>query len=177
MNIELYITSCDIPHNFASIDTLLKEATAAVSYWGKRTLSFRGYQGSLALDDLANKILDGAAQRCESDDLSRQERVKGLDITWRLSEFYRITQADANWLKKILIKLREYLRFGRYPPRIHVAKDSLMGHYFKGYSRDRFVQEFGGPTEGPLCDERPPECFGPPFRLIAEETTLRYLAY
>jgi hypothetical protein len=175
MKISNYINSCNFSNELPTLNNLLSNAQGSVSFWGKRVITVAGYEGSVALDELARKVLRAGGQRCDADDLTTGERVAGIETMGKLRSFYQVTDtkiSNANWFTKLLNKVREFTFFP-YTPRFH-TEDGLMENYFRGYSENKFVQEFGGVKKGQFRDyENSDGSFGPPLRIMAREENIR----
>jgi len=175
MNIGVYINSLHIANELPAVLQLLLISKGSVSFWGKRIITVDGYKGSFPLHALARKVLHAGYERCESDDLTIQERIAGIQVMHRLRNFYQVTDhqiRQANWLTRLLNVIREF-SFFPYTPRFH-TEDGLMESYFRGYSEDKFVQDFGGTKRGGLNDEyeNSDGSFAPPLRILARETAI-----
>ena len=174
MKIHNYINSLNIANELPAINNLLTSAQGSVSFWGKRVITFAGYEGCYSLDELARKVLRAGGQRSASDDLTTQERVAGIEIMNKLRNFYRVTDtkiSKANLFTRLLNSIREFSLFP-YTPRFH-TEDGLMENYFRGYSKTRFIQEFGGVKKNEFDYENSDGAFGPPLRIMAHESAIR----
>lgn len=174
MKIGAYINSLHIANELPAIHQLLIISQGSVSFWGKRLIKVDGYEGSFPLHALARKILYASYKRCESDDLTLQERVAGIQVMHRLRNFYQVTDhqiRQANWLTRLLNLIREF-SFFPYTSRFH-TEDGSMENYFRGYSEGKFVQEFGETKRGELNEyENSDGSFAPPSRILARETAI-----
>ncbi|WP_068466674.1 hypothetical protein [Candidatus Protochlamydia phocaeensis] len=175
MRIGDYINSCNFASELPAINNLLTSAQGSVSFWGKRVITVAGYEGSFSLDELARKVLQAGGQRSDSDDLTTQERVAGIEIRNKLENLYKVTDtkiSQRNWFTRLCNWVREFTFFP-YTPRFY-TEDGLMENYFRGYSENKFVQEFGGVKRGMFNEyENSDGSFGPPLRIMAREEAIR----
>ena len=144
MKIKEYISSPDFSDKLVEVDQLLLNAKPSVSFWGQREVAIDGYEGSISVDELSRKILDVGEKRCKADDLTNRERVSGIEITKKMRNFYQITDdqiSQRNWFTRLLNAVREF-SFWPYTPRFH-AEMGFMEDYFRAYSENRYIQEFG----------------------------------
>jgi|GEM_PF-2710987 len=145
MKINDYLSAHDVAHELLATKILLANAHATLSCWGGRLVTVDGYEGSISVDELARKILCAASFRCTADDLTIQERVTGMEITNKLRHFYAVTDeaiANANWFTRLINKIREFIPS---TTRFDIdVKGSWLEIYFQGYSKAKFIQEFGG---------------------------------
>ena len=175
MKVNDYINTLNFSNELIGVNQILSNAQSNITFWGKRIVTVAGYEGSISLDELARKVLRAGGQRSDSDDLTTQERVAGIEIMNKLRNFYQVSDtkiAQKNCFTRLLQKIREFTFFP-YTPRFH-TEDGLMENYFRGYSESKFAQEFGGVKKGEFGDyENSDGSFGPPLRIMARETAIR----
>lgn len=175
MKLDNYFNNLNFSNELVGLNQILSNAQSNVTFWGKRVVTVAGYEGSISLDELARKVLGAGEQRSDSDDLTTQERVAGIEIMNKLRNFYKVSDtkiAQRNCFTRLLNAIREFTLFP-YTPRFH-TEDGLMENYFRGYSESKFTQEFGGVKKGKFGDyEDSDGSFGPPMRIMARETAIR----
>ena len=175
MRINEYVNSPAITNQLPALNALLKSAEGTISYLGKRVVKVIGYEGSILLDDLASKVLKAGHQRSDADDLTTPERIAGIEIGYKMRDLYKITDSKVSQMNcfiRFLNWVSEFT-FDPYTPRFF-TEDSRMDHYFRGYSENKFVQEFGGVKGGTFNEyENSDGSFGPPLRIVAREEAIR----
>lgn len=145
MKIDKYIDTLNFADKLSELNNLLINAQGDVSFWGARVITVSGYEGSLSLDKIARKVLQAGGKRSDSDDLTTEERIAGIEITEKLRNYYKITDnkiTKANWFTRLINLIREFTLFS-YTPRFHTEPMGSTERYFRGYSEEKFVQEFG----------------------------------
>lgn len=174
--LQSYVERCDFATQLQDVNTLLYTAETKITFWGGRVLESPHYTGSVSLDEIARRTLQAACQRSESDDLTMEERVAGIEIVAKLRSFYRVSDTqicNSNFLTRLFNFIREFT-FNPYTLRFY-AQDGLTESYFRGFSREKYKQEFGGESQPNALEAYPySDCtFGPPFRIVVKEQVLR----
>ncbi len=145
MEISKHIDSYTISNNLLTVNNLLKKAEATVSFFGERVITVNGYEGSFSLDELASRVALASEKCLESNDLTTEERVAGIDILYKIRNFYQVTDtkiSETNCFTKLLNWIREFT-FYPYTPRHYTKEHGLTEQYFRAYSEDNFVKTFG----------------------------------
>lgn len=175
MRISSYINSVNINNELNSLNQLLGNAQVRVTFWGKRVVTAQGYRGSFSIDKIANKVLLAAELRRSNDDFTTAYRVAGLDVMYKLRDFYEVSDTNLrtrNWFTKLITKVREF-SFFPYTPRFHTEELGLMSSYFRGYNEQAFIQEFRGVRLRDGGYSQSDGSFGPPLRVAAREELIR----
>jgi hypothetical protein len=143
-SLETHLNSISFSDELNVVKNLINTTQSKITFWGGRVVEADGYTGSVYLDDLARKVYSAARQRSDADDLTPAERISGIEIVRKVQNFYLVTETgfqNSNFFTRLLNFLREFT-FSPYPIRFQI--DDGAEAYFRGYSVDKFLQQFGG---------------------------------
>ncbi len=176
-SLKSHLNKLDFAKNLAEVEKLFckDDAKAKVTFWGGRVVKVDGFKGFVSLDFLARKLIKAANARCESDDLTVEERLMGLNITRKVNLFYINIdeQKDlSNFFTKFLVWIRSF-SFSPYTPRLYI--NDFVDDDFLAYSKEKFMQQFGGYVDD--LGEHPAArgAFEHPVRIIAREENVQQL--
>jgi hypothetical protein len=159
-----------------AVEKTLRTAKAKVTFWGARVVEIEDSGLCIKLDALAKMILKLSYQCSETDGVTKEVRIAGIEISDKLIGFYKSTDKafeEANFLTRFFRFLREF-SFSSYTPRFFV--EEVMESAFRSYSKDEFLKKFGGGFEDdlfkhPLSDG----IYTPPFGILAKKDAIRAL--
>ena len=129
------------------LDNILANVKTRITFWGKRIIvpQTSDMKGSYSLNAFARDIINLANARCQKDDLTTEERLKGITISLRIKGLYydsdqRVKQR--NFLTRFFVFLSE-LSFKPYTTRCNAEKNRIIEKYFSAYSIDKHKDTFG----------------------------------
>lgn len=101
MDINTHINSLNICYQLDQVRDLLSSgnAEAKVTLWGSRVVEVKGFTGLIYIDALGKKILEAAETRRKNDDLTKEQRLVGLELSDRIYQFYDDAKASIQLLK------------------------------------------------------------------------------
>ena len=143
---------------------------------GGRVVEVKGFTGAVNLDDIAQKISTTAKQRSEADALKLAERITGMTIVTKLKSFYReadLQSQNSYFFTRFLFLIRHF-SFTPYTARFYT--EFFTDGLFRGFSKNKFLEQFGGSFNE--LDEHPASdgSFGFPVRIMAQEGQIRALS-
>jgi len=170
-----HLNSLSFSTQLDTVKNLIDTAQAKTTFWGSRVIEINGFKGSVYLDDIANKILMAGNQRLEADDLTPAERIAGIEIVRKLENLYQVTDAqirNSNFFTRLLNWIREF-SFIPYTTRFYMQETAE--EKFRAYSKEKFLQQFGGAFDEIYYHPASDGSFGPPLRILAIEDRIRAL--
>lgn len=180
-SLEQHLNSINFSKELAALRNLIvsKDVHVKKTFWGGREITVKGYNGTVSLENIAYKLLKAANHRREDDNLSPKERIVGIEITRKLTSFYRITDTqikNSNFLTKLLNWIRNFAICDCSTIRWHI--ENITEDTFRSYSKSRFLKTFGGDKAWDKKISNHPVwegSFGPPYRIIVKEKEIRKL--
>jgi hypothetical protein len=142
------LNSADYSAQLVEINDALDNIHVGISFWGARVVRALDNGTSISLKTVTEKLLSTASRRCDTDDLTPQERIAGVEATSKLLNLYQVTDTQivhCNWFTRLLHQIREF-SFTPYTTRFYLDDDATS--LFCAYSQEKFLREFGG-TFGP----------------------------
>ncbi|NGX63168.1 MAG: hypothetical protein KR126chlam6_00575 [Candidatus Anoxychlamydiales bacterium] len=157
------------------LDDILANAEARITFWGKRVITAEGYKGQYSLNSLFRKIINLAIERCEKENLTPVERLNGIRISEKISEFYEKTPIkNRNFLTRFFVSLRKIFSdlflhvnsinyaekmLKKYPNMGNPEKLSSISvdrfknpnsikDFFSAYSEQKYIDTFGKEATG-----------------------------
>lgn len=127
------------------VNHLLANARATTTFWGSRLITIQGYTDSVSLEMVAKKVLDAAYERKRADNLTREERLIGIELVRKVKNFYVMTDQAlqaSSFFTRMLCWLREF-SFFPYTTRFNIeetAEKQFCTYSQASYSRD-FIPE------------------------------------
>jgi hypothetical protein len=173
LSLETKLNSLNFATQLNEVRDLLHTAQAKMTFWGCRVVTVNGFSGSVAVADIASKVLRASYKRCDDDDLTLPERIAGIEIVKKINGFYFDTDTHiqhANSFTKCFSGIREF-SLTPYTTRFFMG-ETAEGN-FRAYSKAKFLQQFGGQFK--RFDDHPASdgSFGPPLRIVAREDRIR----
>ena len=122
---------------------LIKNAQGETTFWGGRVITTAHHQGSISIDEVANKILNIGLQKSRDDTFSSAaERMAGIHVLDRLRLLYQETDEmmkNRNCLTRFFNWIREHTFAAMFTVRGRLQEDDS----FHDYSREGYQREFG----------------------------------
>ncbi|MBA3284780.1 MAG: hypothetical protein H0U27_06945 [Nitrosopumilus sp.] len=141
--------------NFANMDEFNKilekpNVKIDVTFWGTRTVTIEGFEGSIPLEEISQKIILATKADSKSNQLTNKVRLSGLNLTEKVCSFYSESDEIArgrnfNFLTKCLMYVREYKRDIRERTFTKLSFDVMS--YFHLFDKVQFEKYFEGDFE------------------------------
>lgn len=179
ISLETHINSLDFSRQLEVVRDLMETAEVKTSFWGSRVVEVEGYSGSVYLDSLAERVQRTVYARDSMDYLRPGERIAGIEIVRKLQQFYIETDnqiESSNCLTRLFNWIREFSFVPYYSSRFYIQGNVIQK--FQTYSRDHFLQQFGG-----VIDERGRhpaaewDDWGPSEQMVAKEMCIGALLF
>ena len=109
--VQANFNSTDYSTQLVPMCQALFNAEVKITFWGNRVVELSGGQGSISIDELANRMLIAGSKRCSDDDLTLAERLAGVEIVHTLETFYSNSDnlvSQCNFLTRIFLFFREF---------------------------------------------------------------------
>ncbi len=149
MQLNHYLNTLDFTKELVHVKDLLASAEATVSFWGTRVINLPNYEGRISLDELVRKVYAAAIQREKANDMTVEERLAGIDIVYKLRDFYTSTDEKirtANLFTSLINNYQEF-NIGPYTNRFYTETNWIDCH-FRAYNEEEFKKEFGQEKDG-----------------------------
>lgn len=151
MNLEAIVSRTD---SLLELGQIADKAEPKLSFWGARYLCVQGYQDTLHIDSLADRVIElHRKKQCE---YTKAEREVGRILSQKINHLYDLhyTQLwQANYLTRILVILRDipscvyccFIKQDRLTSVNWYGVDYTNGmtNVFSMYTRSQFKEEFG----------------------------------
>jgi len=141
LSLNDHINSLNFSTQLEEVKNLINSAQPKTTFWANRLIEVTGFTGSVYLDDFARKVNLSSNQRVEADDLTTAERIAGIEIVKKINNLYQQTDTliqNSNFFTRFINWISESLP---YTPRFFISDTEM---HFRGYSKTKFVQAFGG---------------------------------
>ncbi len=83
MNIQIALNTVN---SFAELKSISQQAKSNLSFWGSREVSATGYEGTIPLDALAERVIQLLHQK--QYEFNENERAVGLALVWQINRIY-----------------------------------------------------------------------------------------
>lgn len=119
--------------------------STGVTWWGAPAIRIEGYEGDIAVKDIANQLLQVGKEKSKAGNITLPERIAAIQLVKKLKLIF--TQVDLqkktiefSLIDRIFIWFQDHNPFNTTRSQIEEFGEIS----FLTYSKDGFISEFGG---------------------------------
>lgn len=143
-SLKSHLESIPFETNLAEVNRLFFTAQVKTTFWGSRLIVIGGLTGSVSLVTVIEKVYQAACTRRWADDLTREERVTGMDLVNKLKVLYEKTEKEIE-VASLFTRFLNWIREFPFISGITVSDRLDTTHkQFRMYSGRSFQRDFGG---------------------------------
>ena len=124
LSLDARLNAFNCTTQLQEVKKTLDTAQPSVTFWGARVVELAGNDGSVYLDNIAEKVVRAASKHRDANNLTTNDRRIGVEIVQKLQTFYKLTDAQIktlNFFTRFLVWIREF-SFIDYTPRFYIEQ-------------------------------------------------------
>ena len=98
LSLDARLNAFNCTTELQEVKKTLDTAQPSVTFWGARVVELAGNDGSVYLDNIAEKVVRAASKHRDANNLTTNDRRIGVEIVQKLQTFYKVTDAQIKTL-------------------------------------------------------------------------------
>lgn len=146
MKLKDYVQTTDFCRELPSINHMLDRAEAEVTFLGKRVVRVKGFDGTVEIDKMTQKVDSASKELFTTDAFTLEKRAAGIEITNKLFSFHKITSErlkNANKFTQTCNQIKEIVSCSYEEKYYNVKCVENILESFTKYKEDHLLAEFG----------------------------------